>query len=286
MVFAQKSPPPRRCCVILGHSQVLENLLGSRALTFRPLPFAALRAALLAVMPALLPLVAALHGAAGRRAVELNLGPGDGPYIQGFLPTWEIGEDLSAHHWTTRSAHIDLPLEATGRLGLLYRFAPPPGGGSVETWLGGGLDRFEARETRWEERRAWTEATQRTPLSVGLRVEGPDPRDLGLRLDWMRFEIGEGGRLWLRGASFFRPTATVALAGLLLASAGCGFLATLLVTAPLALLAAAGLLLDPWLTLRLLNGVPEVLLLVGGTGLVLGRSFGGGATCPPPSFAS
>jgi hypothetical protein len=248
---------------------VLDNLLRPRTDASRPRAVALLRASVFAVLPAVLPLAAALHGAPGPRAVELNLGPGDGPYVFGFAPTWEIGEDLVAHHWTRRTARIALPLEATGRLGLLYRFAPPPGGGNVETSLGGVVDHFEAKDARWEEQRASVVTRQRTPLTLDLRVEGSDTRDLGLRLDWLRFEVDAGGRLWLRGAPRFRPMVTVSLAGLLLVSAGWGF-AAFLVTAPLALLAAAGLLFDPWLTLRLLSGVPEVLLLVGGAGLALG----------------
>ena len=222
-----------------------------------------LRVAALAVLPALLPVVASLVGSARPQAVALNLGPGDGPYVTGFAPTWEIGEDGLAHHWSRRTARVDLPLEATGSLALACRFAPPPGGGTVSLAVGGRADVFLVPEPRWEERRVAVEARGRTALMADLSVQGNDPRDLGLRLDWLRFEVGPGGRVWLRGAARFRPALTVALVGLLLAAAGLGLGATLVATTGAAGALSLGLFHDPWLVHRLLHGVPECLVLGG-----------------------
>lgn len=232
----------------------------------------ALRAAVLCVLPALLPMVAVLVGTAGPRSAPLNLGPGDGPYVSGFAPTWEVGEDRRAHHWSRRSAQVELPLEATGSLALVCRFAPPPGGGTVSLSVGGRADRFLVLEPRWEERRVLVDTRGRTPLAVDVRVEGSDPRDLGVRLDWVRFEVARGGRVWLRGGARFRPALTVALLGLLLAAAGVGLGATLLVATGTALALALGLFHDPWLVHRLLHGVPEG-LLVGGVPVLAVGSF-------------
>ena len=127
------------------------------------------RTALLALLPALLPLLAAFHGAAGPRAAELNFGPGDGPYLQGFASTWEIGEDGAALHWSRRAASVTLPLEATGPLDVVYRFSPPPGGGGVLVSVAGQVDRFEAIEGRWGERRLSVSAAPATPLDWALR---------------------------------------------------------------------------------------------------------------------
>jgi hypothetical protein len=234
---------------------------------------AVLRTALLALLPALLPLLAAFRGATGPRAVELNLGPGDGPYLDGFAPAWEIGEDGAAHHWTRREARVTLPLEATGPLDLLYRFAPPPGGGLVSVVAAGRVDRFEAAADRWDERRLVLPSGPRAPLALRLQVEGRDPRDLGLRLDFVRFELSAASRLWLRGPARFRAAATVALVALLLAGAGVSLRVVLALGGLTALLAAAGLLADPWLTHRLLTGVPEALVVCGVPGLVLGHVF-------------
>jgi hypothetical protein len=238
----------------------------------RPSP--ALRAAVLAVLPALLPAAAVLVGTAGPQSAELNLGPGDGPYVSGFTPTWEIGEDRRAHHWSRRSARVELPLEAMGSLALLCRFAPPPGGGIVSLSVGERADVFEAQEPRWEERRILVDARGRTPLAAALQVEGSDPRDLGLRFDWIRFEVGQGGRVWLRGAPRVRPTLTVAVVGLLLAAAGVGLGTNMLVTTGVALALALGLLHHPWLVYRLLHGVPESLVLGGVLVLALGSFLG------------
>ena len=50
-----------------------------------------------------------------------------------------------------------------------------------------------------------------------------------------------------------------------------------LLTAPWCIAAVAGLVLDPWLTHRLLRGVPLALALLGGAGLAVARAGGSGA---------
>src|SRR5688500_18018072 len=70
-----------------------------------------------------LPLAAALAGSRTGRPVVLNLGPGDGPYIAGFAPDYEIDHKV-ATHWTTYHAEIVLPLTIDGGpAALSYRYA-------------------------------------------------------------------------------------------------------------------------------------------------------------------
>ena len=47
------------------------------------------------------------------RQVQLNLGPGDAPFVAGFEPDSEV-EDKVGWHWTTYAATVDLPFEASG----------------------------------------------------------------------------------------------------------------------------------------------------------------------------
>ncbi|HET6898650.1 MAG TPA: hypothetical protein VFK70_09890, partial [Vicinamibacteria bacterium] len=64
-------------------------------------------------MLVLAPLLAALVGVSGPRVVNLNLGPGDAPYIAGFAPEYEI-DDKVGTHWTTYHAAVALPLQVRG----------------------------------------------------------------------------------------------------------------------------------------------------------------------------
>src|SRR5262249_45945106 len=93
------------------------------------------------------PMAAALAGARGPCRVVLNLGPGDGPYVRGFAPAYEI-DDKVATHWTTRQARIELPLVVSGGpFELGGRFGRPlPETTDVSlAFAGRPLDRFAAR---------------------------------------------------------------------------------------------------------------------------------------------
>jgi hypothetical protein len=213
-------------------------------------------------------LVAAALGAAGPQSLRLNLGPGDGPYVRDFLPDYEV-RDYVARHWTTRRAAVVLPLEVRGGPAtLVYRYAPPPlvegDVAEIEVWLAGTLiDRYTAGRVEHQERVVWLGALPPTPLEIRFAVRSRDDRDLGLWLDWLRLDLGVRGRSVLEGAARWRPALLVALLFSLLLAAGWRARAAALLSAPAALLAAAGLRLDPWLVHRLLTGVPEALLAFG-----------------------
>lgn len=227
------------------------------------LPLAALVAA---------PVLAALAGARGPVRVSFNLGPGDAPYISGFMPEYEIW-DRVATQWTTRDATIELPLRVRGGpASVSYRLVRDfPDPGEVDVWLAGAqIDRFTLRG-RFEERRVSLGALAPTPLRVRFKVDAPDADRRGLRLDWMRLEAGPGTQLRLDGPARWRAALLVAFLFLLLRGAGWGPRAAAGLTAPWTVAATLGLLTDPWLVHRLLTAVPEWLAGLGLVGIGVGR---------------
>lgn len=210
-----------------------------------------------------LPLVAAMAGSRGAHAVSLNLGPGDGPYVAGFLPRYEIDGGVG-RHWTRRTAEIRLPLELRGdAVAVTLRFGRPrPEGAELTVSLGGrAVDRFPVVR-RSQEKVVRLGAQPRTPFVLGLETHSDDPEDLGLLLDRVRIETGERGGVRLRGAARGRAVAVVAVLVLGLLGAGHSSARAAALAAPVALVLGGGLLVDPWLTHRLLTGVPEALALL------------------------
>jgi hypothetical protein len=221
------------------------------------------------------PVAAALIGARGPLTLALNLGPGDGPYVSGFAPRYEI-EDRVATHWTGYAPVASLPLEiAGGPVAVSYRLARVlPETAVVDVSLAGRpLDRFTCRGGMFIERRASAGVVGRVPAEIRFRVDSHDRRGLGLNLDWIRVEAGEGSRVRLRAAARVRAAALVAIVFALLRLGGWSVRSSAALTSAPALAATYGLLQDPWLTHRLLTGVPETVLLAGGLGLALGRAL-------------
>ena len=70
------------------------------------------------VLPAL---VAALLGSSLERTLTVNLGPGDGPYIEGFVPEYEVDEGVGTH-WSTYDASVALPVRIQGPFDVAYRY--------------------------------------------------------------------------------------------------------------------------------------------------------------------
>jgi hypothetical protein len=209
------------------------------------------------------PLAAVLVGASGPRTIRLNFGPGDAPYVSGFLPTYEINERV-ATRWSTGEATVDLPLRLEGGPAVLaYRIARPlPELLPAEVTLAGRtVDAFTPRRV-FEARRVELGVLGETPLRIAFNVGGAEPKALGLKLDDVEIEAGAQSRLRLRGGARARPLALVALFFLLLRLSGFRPRAAALVTAPLSLLLAFGLGRDPWLVHRLLTGLPESLALL------------------------
>ena len=231
------------------------------------------RAAVLLAGLLLVPTAAALRGASGPLSVRLNLGPGDGPYLSGFFPQYEIDEGV-ALQWSRPEARISLPLAFTGPAALQLRFGPPPKRPSrVGVVLGGqSLGAFDCCRHRALQKRQLDASTRApTPVTAALSVSGPEIVERGLFLDWMQLDLLAGARLWLTGSARFRPAALVGLVFLLLWTAGLSTTAIAASTTPLALGLALALLRDPWLVHRLLTLLPETLLFVALPLTVLGR---------------
>ncbi len=222
-----------------------------------------LRDGLLLLALVALPVVASLLGAPGPFRAVLNLGPGDGPYVSGFEPEYEI-LDRQAAQWSRPRARVFLPLRWQGAGTWSLRFAPPLGG-PVRVDLdssGRVLEGFACCGHRAFQRHdALDHARFPSPVELKLAVVADDGRSAGLWVDWVRLDIGEGGRVWLAGLAGLRPAAAVLALALLLMGAGFGVPAATGIAAPLAAAAGWGLLVDPWLVYRLASGIPEVLLI-------------------------
>src|SRR6185295_320502 len=121
-------------------------------------------AALLALVAA--PVAAAFVGSTTGRAVLLNLGPGDSPYIEGFSPRYEIDEKV-ATHWTSYDASLRLPLLLDGGAMLSYRYARVlPETAQVQVEFQGRLaDRFACRGGVFETRQVAV-GSQGAPVRV------------------------------------------------------------------------------------------------------------------------
>lgn len=217
-----------------------------------------------------LPLAAALHGAPSPGPVRLRLGPGDGPYVQGFAPEYQIYEN-DAIHWSGLDSTLELPLTLSGPATLAYRFSRPVAqGGRAQVSFGGAVvDTFETRKSP-DERRVSLKAAPAAPLVVRFQVETAEPRGLGLRLDWVRFDGEKDGRLRLRGPALFRAAFLMLLLVLIFRISGWTSGQSALLVAPFSAAATLGLLRDPWLLHRLLTSLPEWTLVVGGGGALIG----------------
>lgn len=223
----------------------------------------------------MLPLVAARLGVRGPRTVTLNLGPGDGPYLSGFAPEYEI-DDKVGTHWTTYHAAVALPLEVRGGpVDVSYRFARVfPETAQVEvSFAGRAVDRFECRGGAILERSASLGILPASPVRIGIEADSHERRDRGLKMDWIRVALGPAARLRLTGWAVVVPALVVALVFAIHVLAGWTPWRAVLLTLPWSAAATAGLRLDPWLTHRLLRGLPLALALLGLGGLLVARAL-------------
>jgi hypothetical protein len=219
----------------------------------------------------LAPLLAAFWGVRGPFTLALHFGPGDFPYIEGFTREYEIKKRV-ATHWTTSDARVSLPMTVSGGpLALSYRLARVlPQTATVEVFFGDTpVDQFKCRGGVVLERRVNLGTLTGAPLDLRFKISSRDQRNLGVELDWVRFEGGEAARARLRGAARWRPAGLALLLLLIFIGAGWGAQGAL-VASPFAAALTAGLVRDPWLTHRLLRGIPEATLGLA----VLGLGFG------------
>ena len=193
----------------------------------------------------------------GPRTLDLDFGPGDGSYVRGFGPEWEV-DDKVGTHWTTYEAAVELPIEVRGPLRLTLRYSRVlPQTAVVDVTVAGrAARRFTCRGGIWEERALEVGSVEPRPARVDLRVDSHDRRNLGLKLDWMRLEAGATRLL---GRARLRPVATIALLAILLLALGWPASRALAWAVPAATGVSALLLRDAWLAHRLLACVPEML---------------------------
>ncbi len=219
----------------------------------------------------LAPLLAGRIAVTGPRTVTLNFGPGDGPYVVGFAPEYEI-DDKVGTHWTTYHAGVALPLEVRGGpVDMSYRFTRGFGEtAQVEIRFDErAVDQFQCRGGTVLERKAALGVLAATPVRIGIESDSHERRDRGLKMDWIRLALGPGARLRLIGWAAVTPAVAVALVLAIHLLAGWSLRHAVVLTAPWSLAAVAGLVLDPWLTHRLLRGIPLALALFGGSGLAV-----------------
>lgn len=228
----------------------------------------------LAIVALFAPLLAAWLGRSGPMAVDLNLGPGDAPYVDGFLPAYEIDDKL-ATHWTSYDASIALPLYVTGGpVEVDYRYARVFGEtAEIEIDAGGvPIDRFSRRGGEFEERRG-SLAAMDGPLTFAVRADSHERQNMGIKLDWVRFELGERASVHLTGWARWQPFAVTLIVAASLMLAGFAPSRAAVLTVPFAAAMGVGLAVDPWLTHRLLRGLAVALPLFGGLTLGIGRLF-------------
>ena len=200
---------------------------GRRPVDLRPRDLAWLAAA---VVPTLW---LAVFGVAAPASVLFNLGPNDADHIAGFEPHYEIQGPV-ATRWTTYLAQIDLPLTLRGGpASLSYRFSRVlPETAVVDVLFAGNLvDRFTCRGGAWVIRRVPLAALPPTPVSITLKVDSHDRRNLGLMLDWVEIRA-EGGRWGWRGWARWAPVVLIAAAYLLFRVGGLAPLLAALLTLP------------------------------------------------------
>ncbi len=151
-------------------------------------------------------------GTPGPRTVTFQLGPNTRSYGTGFAPIYEI-EDLDAFRWSSHHARLKLPLIVSGGpVKLSYRFSRSlMETGVVDVgWAGRLVDHFSYRGATFQVREVGLGALPPTPVEVSFDIDSHDRRNLGLKLDWVRLEVGQGGRLRLGEAPLALAAALLA----------------------------------------------------------------------------
>jgi hypothetical protein len=156
------------------------------------------------------------------RNVELNLGPGDGAFVQGFEANSDV-EDKVGWHWTTYDASIELPFSTVGTdLDVELVFARVFGEEAVVEVAVSGIRTETFRARGGEVRQVRLRAPGASgPLTVQIRTDSHEKRNMGLRLDRLSVTASQGEPFRLYGMAALRPliTAALLLGGLLLLGA-------------------------------------------------------------------
>ncbi|HEY3121580.1 MAG TPA: hypothetical protein VGL15_13210 [Vicinamibacteria bacterium] len=229
---------------------------------------------------AALPAVARSRGPA---AATLNLGPNDADSIAGFQRDYEIDGPV-ATRWSTYHASVTLPVAVTrGPAELAFRYARMlPQTAQVEVRVAGRrVDRFECRGGRFEVRRVPVPAPLAAPVAVQFDVDSHDRRDLGLRLDWVRLEVGPDGAMRAGISALSRVAVLIFGAFVVFCRSGLRPITALVLTAGLSAVITWGAGHDPIVLahLALKLALPALLLTVVVAEIVR-RAPGGGWVAP------
>jgi hypothetical protein len=146
------------------------------------------------------------------RQVELNLGPGDTPFVLGFQEEIDVDNKVG-WHWTTYEARIAIPLETSGAsLGTTLRYARMFGEEAVVNVRAGQVAAEPFRARGGEIRNT----TLRTPgvsgpLTVAINVDSHERRNMGLRMDRIAVAVESGEPLKLQTMAALRPVVVAVL---------------------------------------------------------------------------
>ncbi len=187
--------------------------------------------------------------APGEKTVTFQLGPNDYLYIEGFAPYYEVENGRIGTRWTTYHARVTLPLTIEGGpVAIAYRFSRVFGetAEAEVTLAGSTVDRFTARGGAVETRRVRFPAVSPTPVVIGFDVDSHERRNLGLKLDWISVEAGDGARFRLRGWARWCPAVLAILLFVLCRVAGLSWPASGCVGLGFVLFVASALRLDPF----------------------------------------
>ncbi len=224
-------------------------------------------------------------GAGGPGRLELNLGPGDAPYIEGFHPGYEVrGKERT--HWTTYNAAIELPVHLEGGpVRIAYHYARDfVQTAEAEILLGGTVvDRFSARGGVFQTRTIELVSVDENPFRLSVLSDSHERRNMGLKLDWLRIDYGDRATVRLAGWNAWRPLLVPAVVFAALLALGWSTGAALALGSLASVPLTVGLLVDPWFTHRLLTGLPLAVTAYALTALLLGAALVRWGTLSPRS---
>lgn len=132
----------------------------------------------------------------GPSPLFLDFGPNDGAYVRGFREEFEIDEPTLIH-WSLRRGRVELPVRLPrGPVSVRFRYkrhmALPA---DVRVFFAGRqIDRFEAPQQDFRVRTVTVEENPRPwqPVEITFLSRSPDPRPLGLALDWLEVRPSRG----------------------------------------------------------------------------------------------
>ena len=203
--------------------------------------------------------LAAISGVASSTpGFEINLGPGDSPFVTGFQENSDVDNKVG-WHWATYDARIGTPFRFTGSdLEVTLKYARVFGEEAVVSVSvsGRGAEEFRARggEVRTTVLRV---SGVEGPVELGIRTDSHERRNMGLKMDRATFAARNGGAFRLNPSALLRPVLAILLifVGLRILGAAPVFAgASTLVSA---VIFALGAQTDLFLAWRMIHFVPE-----------------------------